>query len=481
VALVVAATATQARAQQPDVAGLEAYELPTYTIVTDNEIDSRPVPRLVAQMEGTLAKLFERETRTPSSPTYVVLVPHDTWLRYLRPGQGSVGEFVPAKFANYLLVHNALDDSARERAIFHEYSHWFLHTQFAGLHPLWFDEGLAEFVETAEFRDTVVTLGIPASTIPLGWIPLERLFRLTRQSPEYLQQQSSSVVHRQSWAIVHRGMAGDPQFGQQIFAYLDAINAQQPVDAAAKASFGIPLDDLDRKIYAYLKPGDRILLPSAYKVMRLPVDPVPAQKLPRGRVMSQVESLQFVADIMLASGFNSERLPEVIDAIHRVAPHSAAEVALRMRVAARKGDDAALDELLGSIKPNASNPVLLRGVALALYERAGEPAGAKRAPAAFELLDRAIMSRPDDAEAIWAYAMLSAQLERDVPIALRRILAMREMFPANPDLAQATALLHRARGDSAGYVAALRDTLRLAKEPKMSQWAKERLDEQSAP
>jgi hypothetical protein len=87
------------------------------------------------------------------------------------------------------------------------------------------------------------------------------------------------------------------------------------------------------------------------------------------------------------------------------------------------------------------------------------------------------MSRPDDAEAIWAYAMLSARLQSDVPIALRRVLEMRILYPANPHLAQAVALLHQSRGDAAGFEAALRDTLKLAKDPSLIEWAKTRRDE----
>src|SRR5690606_264297 len=124
--------------------------------------------------------------------------------------------FVSAKFANYVLVNNTLDDSLRGRSLFHEYSHWFLHTQFAGVHPLWFDEGLAEFVSTAEFRESLVTLGNPEVMGPVGWISLERLFRLTKDSPEYRSPSISPAMHRESWAIVHRGFAGEPQFGSQM-------------------------------------------------------------------------------------------------------------------------------------------------------------------------------------------------------------------------------------------------------------------------
>jgi hypothetical protein len=209
--------------------------LPTFTIVARDAGAARALPRLAAQLDGALAKLLNRKVPKRAAPTYVVLVPEDVWLRYLRPGTGITGEFVPAKFANYVLMQSSRDPSALGRGFFHEYSHWFLHTQFAGIQPLWFAEGLAEFVETAS------------------------------------------------------------------------------------------------------------------------VDPVPRMPLPAGRAMSEAEALELVADIMLASGFNPERLPEVAAALHRVAPDSPAARGLLMRIAARNGQDAALEQLLAKIDVSTSD------------------------------------------------------------------------------------------------------------------------------
>jgi hypothetical protein len=65
----------------------------------------------------------------------------------------------------------------------------------------------------------------------------------------------------------------------------------------------------------------------------------------------------------------------------------------------------------------------------------------------FELLNRSLVANPDDPEAVWAYAMLSARLKQDLDQALKRLMPMFERVPRNPDMAHATALVLAARND----------------------------------
>jgi hypothetical protein len=476
-ALMAVATVATGGEPAPDVDGFKAYELPAYTIVTHDEGNARQVPKVAAQIDGVLSKLLNRGALLPSAPTYISFIPDGTWMRYLEPGPGITGEFIPARFANYLVLSNARDDSYVDTGIIHEYTHWFLHTQFAGVQPLWFDEGLAVFMETAEFRGSSVSLGEPRLMVPAGSVPMAELLRMDKSSPEYRRRDTTYVVHRESWAMVHLGLVGDPaKFGKQMFAYLDAVHAQRPIEAAVESSFGMTVDQLGKVVHSYLMTSSQYLVSSGYKVLRLPVNPAPNVRLPAGRAMSELESLEFIADIMLASGFHADKLQEVADAMQRVAPNTASPATLTMRIAARAGDDARLEQLLASVAPTASGQKFLRGAGLALFERSGNSVREDFSFKALELLDRAIMSRPDDVEAIWAYTVLSAKLKRDMPIALRRIANARAILPSNPDLAQATALLGTAMGDTVLTKKALTDTQRLAKKADMAQWATKRLE-----
>jgi hypothetical protein len=455
IATLALAVATASRAEVgPDVGGFKSYELPAYTIVTYDEGNARPIPRAVTQIDGVLARLLNRAAPVPTFPTYICLIRDVDWTRYLQPGPGISGEFVAGRFANYIVMSNAFDLSAVGPAIYHEYTHWFLHTQFGGVPPLWFDEGLASFVAPAEFRGSTVVLGQPDQRgSQLGWIPLKQLLSMDKRSSEYRNASSSSVIHRQSWTIVHRGLAGDPEFGKQMFAFLAALNAKQPIDAAVQSSFGMSVDKLDAEMYAYRMTGGLYLTSSRFKVLKLPVQPAPLVNLPSGRAMGKLESLDLFADMMLAFGFHNDRLSEVADAMARTSPDSARAVVLRLRAAALTRDDANFERIFRVLEPRMTNTALARDAGLAAFDRwqltaAGDPLTAAQrerlAVRGFELLDRAIMSRPDDAEAVWAYARLAAALKRDLANATRRIRAVRAIWPADQELADAMAGLRQA-------------------------------------
>ena len=188
-------------------------------------------------------------------------------------------------------------------------------------------------------------------------------------------------------------------------------------------------------------------------MLKLPVEPARVVNLPSSRAMGKLESLDLFADMMLAFGFHNDRLSELADAMARASPDSASAVVLRLRAAALNRDDANFERIFRVLEPQTMDTRLARGAGLAAFDRwlptaAGDwMTAAQRerlAVLAFELLDRAIMSRPDDAEAVWAYARLSAALKRDLTNATRRLQAVRAIWPADPELTDAMARLRQA-------------------------------------
>src|SRR5690349_83042 len=137
--------AATAFGREPDVAGIKAYELPAYTLVTADPAAARAATRAAAQADAVLGQLLDRATHSRSAPTILALFPNSTWARYLAPGKDITGLFVPGPFANYVVVGVGGGGGGIERGVMHEYAHCFLHTQFGGFVPLWFDEGIAQF------------------------------------------------------------------------------------------------------------------------------------------------------------------------------------------------------------------------------------------------------------------------------------------------------------------------------------------------
>jgi hypothetical protein len=189
----------------------------------------------------------------------------------------------------------------------------------------------------------------------------------------------------------------------------------------------------------------------------------------------------------LLTGFKPERLADLTAEMYRRSPESPRTVALRMRIAARDPDDAQLERLVRLTAPHTSDPLLARGAGLALFERLRSEAplesGARQRmrDQAFEYLDRAAMSRPDDADAIWAYGMLAAELQRELPTALRRVQNMSAIMPSNADLTIALAELKGASGAPQDRLRLLNDALRYSRSLEQRRWLVQQLKTASRP
>ena len=478
-ALAASLCAAAASAAEPELPAFSTYEQPTYTLVTHDPYTASHIPGQAARIDAFLTQQLAAPTHAPNLPTKILVVPREWWLRYFETSDDLSSEFVPARFANYVLLQHSANSHKVSQALFHEYTHVYLRSQMQRYCPLWFDEGMATLIQFSRFHDTKVEIGIPL--LSRGrWIPLAELFQLDRSSPEYRSEMQAMSVHYGSWSLVHLAFIEDPAFNKQLFDFLAALNNLSPIEKAASKSFSMSLDELDLRMRRYVQQttGDAFF--------EVKITPVPAPKVPPGRSMSEAESLELLAEAMLAAGTKPERLAELIDAAHRKAPVSPRVLALRMQLAVRDRDDDALNRLLAESEPRTSDVLVARSVGLALFERVREskpgdtlpPADRERlSRRAFELLDRTVMSRPDDAEAIWGYAMLAARLKQDLPTALRRVDSGLAIASYNADLAMAAALIYEARGEMKQMIPFLVVTARMTRSTEQREWAIKRVNE----
>jgi hypothetical protein len=384
---------------------------------------------------------------------------------------------VPTRFANYLLIGAPRDEFSVTGAVAHEYTHHFLHTQLHGGFPLWFDEGLATVVSFTNVRLGTVTVGHPYFGESLSRrIPMERLLRIDKSSPEYLEMPTTSGVHEQSWAMVHKGLVDDRQFGSRMFAYLKAVDDGYPIDQAVPEYFKRSVPELDAEIFRYLH--QPTFAHAEFSYQPRPVSHGAGRKLAAG------EALEMLATVMLDTELNAPRLAEVIDAAQKHAPAAASVQVLRMRVAARARDDAALTTLLQALGKETQSATITRGAGLALFERVrGEHAGDSLSAAqrdalsaqALDMLDRSLAANPDDAEAAWSFGVLSARLKRDPDLALRRLQRVSASMPENADLARATFEVNEANGQTGEMIPLLKRIAAFTSSAAERRWAKQRI------
>jgi tetratricopeptide (TPR) repeat protein len=440
--------AAGAAAAKPDIGDLRLYETPAYSLIVADRVDAGSIARQVANFERVLSRTLAREVRPTGTSTHIYVVGEAAWERYLRPGRGIEAEFVPRRFSNLLLIDAGLSRRERREAVFHEYTHLFLHTQFRGLHPLWFDEGLATMLGATRLRDGKAIIGLPTVRYRGRWIPLPRLFELDKTSPEYLSVVESADVHVESWGLVHRGLIDDPAFGASMLKFLEALNRFAPIEEAAQDSFGMSLAALDTSMRQYLSR-------KTFRGGVIGYEPAPAPPLGPGRRLDELEARTRLARVMLDTGFNPQNARELIASAAALSPGSPDVFVLELRLALRGGDDELAASLLRKLP--AGDARIAREAALALLERLGEPGHAGHA---FALLDRALSADDRDAEAAWGFALAAAHLKRGLDEALERLDRARERVPDNADLAMATALVHEAAGHPEKMLPWLIETLR---------------------
>ena len=244
--------AAAAGAATPEIGTLRLHESPSFSLIVADGVRAKLVARQIATFQQVLSRTLNREIRPTGTPTQIYIVSQAAWEKYLRPGPGIDAEFVPRRFSNLLLIDADLLPQQLREAVFHEYTHLFLHTQFRGLHPLWFDEGLATMMGATELRGRKAIVGTPPLRYRGHWIPLAKLFELTKTSPEYLSAAQSPDVHLESWGLVHRGLIDEPAFGAGMLKFLEALNRLVPVEDAAQDSFGMSLAALDTSMQRYV-------------------------------------------------------------------------------------------------------------------------------------------------------------------------------------------------------------------------------------
>jgi hypothetical protein len=493
--------------REPQLAGLRSYSLPGYTLLAPDAATAQLVATHAATIERVLAVVLNRQPASAAIPTTVIMIRGADLERYVGNESRAGTELLPRSFHNYLLLRSDGSRDLLRAAVYHQFAHLYLHTQFHDEFPWWFDEGFALFMEATRFEGPEAIVGnarfgfreIPRVSDPLDqfkkedhplepnpnsqgrgvpeWTALETVLRYREGTQPGETRDSLYLFRRQSWAMVHRALVGEPDFGNQVFAYLQAINQFVPIEEAVPRSFGMSTPELDKNLRAYA-------MREKFKTMRKTFNAPAPVAVEAGQPVSDAAALQTFASLLLDDG-TSRNVDEAIAAAAKLAPDSTEVNVLRMRLAALKGDGVTLERLLTAMETRSTDVAAARGAGLALFEwiafeQARKPASAAGVPRVHEralnLLDRALQAKPDDAEAAWAYAGLAAGTNTSLDTALERLRLASERSPQNADLAMAMAHVYEARNEPAKMLEQLENTARFTRSIEQRRWAVERID-----
>ena len=153
--------------------------------------------------------------------------------------------------------------------VFHEYLH-LLTSDTPYPWPVWLNEGLAEFYSTFQVRGRDLTLGHPiaghAETLRRQQMyPVEHLFAIGRNSPEYNEKSKQGVFYAQSWALVHYLMLHEKARLRPQFVHFVQLlwRGMEPLRAFQESIEG-SLEELERSLQKYVR--QQGLLAAVYKL-----------------------------------------------------------------------------------------------------------------------------------------------------------------------------------------------------------------------
>ena len=169
--------------------------------------------------------------------------------------------FIRGTDENLIVLHLAGSSDDSLQRIFHEYSHLLMRHN-APFWPMWLNEGMAEIYAPFEVVGPFRTrIGKPLehhvellAATPL--MPLQQLFAVTRDSPEYNERKHQGIFYAESWLLAHYLMLGGNPALQAGFRQLTPLLRQgQSPEQAFTNALHTSLPAMEAQLRRYLAQG----------------------------------------------------------------------------------------------------------------------------------------------------------------------------------------------------------------------------------
>lgn len=480
-ALVVLAclVSTATIAAEPRIGRMVAYELEDYTIYTTrSSTQARRFATEIGKFRVTLEKLLGKRATKAHIPTHLVILSRGEWERYLQPRQHVAGWFQPGMFSNVIVMNGDAEGAQVTHLVFHEYTHYYLASQFAGEYPPWFNEGLAEVMGYARFDKGMCILLIPEHLQRAArggdWIPFDRLIKVDHSSPEYQSHKLADSFYAQSWLTVHYALLENRGFGRQVFDYLTRLNTLVPPDQAARDAFG-DLAAIDKQLRAYSRD-------SSMHSGGVTLGEYPEVSLPAGKPLAELDALALVADLMLETRQPADRTRPLLESLARREPQSARAAVLAARQALLDNDSAAFDAATARAESLLAENDWQgrRELASVLLQNAQDYSPTNKRSSedsdrdlkrAMRWFGEAIKHNNQDVEALWGFGTSATHLEVNLDVAEDALVAAYRRAPSSGLIAASLASLKGRQDKPEEMIPYLKDTIRYANDLGMRQWA----------
>jgi hypothetical protein len=431
---------------------------PEFVVVSDlSDTKTRRVADDISGFQAVVALFTAGEDLKPKLPTRIYALSNRDWDDYARPWENVVGLFHPSAFANDIVFDAKADFIDASRTVFHEYLHYVLGNSSAFNYPAWYEEGLAEVLSTVEFSgDRVIVGRVPIDrwfTIGVSkWLPIQQMFAVRRDSPEYRSHKVAPAFYAQSWALIHYVMFENTELSKNVTAYVTAFGRGESPETAFAEAFGGDYTQLDAALSRYAhRPQFHYMeikraslsksAPLTASIRKLTAD---ESALELGEICLRLQIAPKRAEELFAGV--TKRTPDDVRAVKGLALSLAAEdrtpeaEELLSTSLARLPGDAVLQQ--------AQAFVLMQGLRAEMHKGNPAPAGtADKVKQVRELLRPAIKASNVPPETVAVYASTFIFDSDDDSEALALVQQALDKLPTSGELSYVQALLYARDGE----------------------------------
>ena len=484
-AIALACASLCAFALEPRVGRYVQYDAGDFVIVTSRgEVQAKHFMEDLARFRVTLERMLGKRAVKDTRPTLIVITSASDWNQWLIPRPDVAGYFQSGRFKNYMTMNGDAPLEFARRVMFHEYTHYYFASQFAGEYPPWFNEGIAELMGSVKFVEggRAIVRIIPErldEARDSDWIPFDRLIKVSHSDPEYVAHQLAEAFYAQSWLAVHYGMVDDRKFGAQIIDYVGELNRFVPQEEAAKKVFGSDLTVYDKQLRDYARKKD---LGSG----ALNLGEVPAPTIAQGKPLEVVDGIAILADVMLDVGLSPERIRPLVESLERRDPNKARAAILAARLAQRVDDnvtfDAAVAKAEAALAPDdweqhreLASVLLANGLVTSTMSTRKSEQTDRDLKRAMKWYADAIRKNNQDVETLWGFGTTAIQLDKNLDLAEMALVAAHNLQPTNAEISVSLANLKSRQEKPEEMIPYLRDARRYATNRETMRWATDTL------
>lgn len=230
-----------------------------FTIVSDTS--KKNTVKLVQNLEKfrTFSKLFDNQNAaTETRPVKIYVTDNDRNYKlltsYSKNLKNTGGFFRDTLNGNYAVMR--FRGSHSIATLFHEYTHYLMANSAGSNVPLWYNEGVAEFLGQLEFRkDNIVVYGkVDSSHLyqvnSAEWLDVETLFRMRVLDRKH--REKTALFYSMSWLAFHY-FKSNPELSNQLTHYVSLTQKGLDETDALKQSMDMTFKQLNKKLRLYAR------------------------------------------------------------------------------------------------------------------------------------------------------------------------------------------------------------------------------------